>query len=162
MLKTVQVDFVCFQFRCRCTDPSDLSAKLFRKNRPLGFDHCHFIIPDRTFSKLWSTTCNFSMLKTGQVDFVWFQFRCHCTDPSDYSAKLFRKKRPSMFNHFHSFRADRNLSKLCSTTCVFFMLKAGQVDFVWFQFRCRCTDHSNFNAKLLIKNRPSMFEHSHI
>jgi hypothetical protein len=23
---------------------------------------------------------------------VWFQFRCRCTDPSDFSAKLCRKK----------------------------------------------------------------------
>jgi hypothetical protein len=34
----------------------------------------------------------FSCQKTGQVDFVWFQFRCRCTEPSDFIAKLFRKK----------------------------------------------------------------------
>jgi hypothetical protein len=73
----------------------------------------------------------FFHVKNRAVDFVWFQFRCQSTDPSGFNAKLFSKKIGLSFLITATFFiADRKLSKLWSTTCNFFMLKAGHVDLV--------------------------------
>jgi hypothetical protein len=150
-VKKGHVDFVWFQFRFRCTDPPDFSARLFRKKSTLHFDPFHlFLFLTENCRNCGQQHTIFSCKKLGMLTL--------CGSNSGSIAPI----RPCTLITLISFYFIRNTVQNVVDNIRFFHVKTRQVDFVWFLFRFRCTDPSDFGASLFRKKSALHFDHSHL
>jgi hypothetical protein len=151
---------VLFQFRFRYNDPSDFSAKLFRRKSALHIDHSHLFLFQTENSRICVGQQHifFSCKKQGRLTM--------CGYSSGYAARILpilvpncsEQKTALRFRSLSlSFLSDRKFSNMWSTTHDFNILKTGLLDFVRFQLRFLWTDPSKFAATLFGKKSAFYF-----